>query len=103
MTGTRESSNTANQALYMMNNRFVTQQSEAFARRLAEDDAKLADQIESAFLLVYGRPPTSGERSATASFVKSFSPTARYQSRNTDTMAALCQSLFASAGFRYID
>ena len=33
ITGTRESSNTANQALYMMNNPFVIQQSSSFASR----------------------------------------------------------------------
>ena len=101
--GTRESSNTANQALYMMNNGFVIQQSEAFAKRITRDSDSLAKQIEQAFLLAYGRPPTSGERSATASFVRSFMPTASYRSRNGDTLAAVCQSLFASAEFRYID
>ncbi len=37
VTGTRESSNTANQALYLMNNPFVIQQSEAFAKRIAKE------------------------------------------------------------------
>ncbi len=103
VTGTRESSNTPNQALYMMNNRFVIQQSESFARRVARDSAAPANQIEYAFLLAYGRPPTSGERSATASFVRDFAPTTSYRTRSSDTMTALCQSLLASAEFRYID
>jgi hypothetical protein len=103
VTGTRESSNTANQALYMMNNRFVIQQSEAFARRIAGKSPRLDKQIEYAFQLAYGRPPTAGERSATASFVKSFAVTANDRSGNHDTLTAVCQSLFASAEFRYID
>ncbi len=105
VTGTREASNTANQALYMMNNPFVLQQSEAFADRIVENNERMSDQIRAAFVLAYGRPPTSGERAATASFFKSFAPTTTTQlrSRGKETLIALCQSLFASAEFRYID
>ena len=123
VVGTRESSNTANQALYMMNNPLVIEQSEAFAERVAEGNGKIADRIESAFMLAYGRPPTAGERTAAASFFKSFSPTSQYRSGQYrsgpyragqdrarpslagqgETMTAFCQSLFASAEFRYID
>jgi hypothetical protein len=99
VTGVRESSNTANQALYMMNNPFVLTQSEAFAKRVAKTKQTMADRIEHAFLLAYGRSPTSGERSATASFLKRFARSAN----GSQTMTALCQSLLASAEFRYID
>lgn len=101
--GTREASNTANQALYMMNNPFVIQQSAALARRVAKEEGRVADQVREAFLLVYGRPPTSGERAATASFFKTFASTTESRSRGAETLTALCQSLFASAEFRYID
>ncbi len=101
--GTREASNTASQALYMMNNPFVIQQSDAFSKRVAKDNDRVADQVRTAFLLAYGRPPTSGERSATAAFFQSFAPTTNYRSRGNETLSALCQSLFASAEFRYID
>lgn len=73
VVGTRESSNTANQALYMMNNPFVIGQSEALASRVVEGSLRVADQIESAFMLVYGRPPSGGERRAAATFFNSFS------------------------------
>ncbi len=110
VVGTRESSNTANQALYLMNNPLVIDQSEALANRVSSEGGRVAGQIESAFMLVYGRPPTSGERSAAASFFKSFSPEIRYGVGRTsgprvqgETLTAFCQSLFASAEFRYID
>ena len=48
--GTRESSNTANQALYMMNNRFVIQQSESFARRVANRRLAIARSDRSGIL-----------------------------------------------------
>lgn len=101
VTGARESSNTANQALYLMNNPFVIQQSEAFAKRIANENDKLADQFAQAFVLAYGREPTSGERAATSKFVRTFG--ARDASQRDEMMTTFCQSLFASAEFRYID
>ena len=103
ITGTRESSNTANQALYMMNNQFVIQQSEAFARRVLESSKQPKEQIEYAFKLAYGRPPTSGELSATIAFARDFVSSVNRRTQRGLTMAALCQSLFAAAEFRYLD
>ena len=104
VTGERESSNTANQALYMMNNRFVIQQSEAFAKRVIEDRRSPGDQVVHAFLLAYGRKPTMGERTALSSFAKSFRPEQTSDtSASQQAMQAICQSLFATAEFRYID
>lgn len=99
VTGDRESSNTANQALYMMNNRFVVAQSEAFANRIAKHDQNNSQRINQAFLLAYGRPPTKAERTAIATFLKAYTKTAS----DSETMTAVCQSLFASAEFRYVD
>ncbi len=72
VTGSRESSNTANQALYLMNNPFVIQQSEAFAKRLRKAESQMADQLAAAFVIAYGRQPTAGERAATARFIRNF-------------------------------
>ncbi len=101
VTGVRESSNTANQALYMMNNPFVIRQSKGFASRVKQIDGNVSDQIEFVFLLAYGRPPTSGERRASESLVRSYGGQAR--SLSDSTLSVLCQSLFASAEFRYVD
>ncbi|MAR09001.1 MAG: hypothetical protein CL681_03385 [Blastopirellula sp.] len=97
--GERESSNTANQALYMLNNRFVIQQSAELAQRISKSHSQVSDQIHQAFLLTYGRPPTSGERSAIAAFLRQYNASSDRQK----TLQALCQSLFASAEFRYVD
>jgi hypothetical protein len=103
VTGTRESSNTANQALFMLNNPFVIQQSEAFADRLLSSERKTADQIQLAFRLVYGRLPSSDERAAASEFVHRFAASESSRDRQREALAALCQSLFASAEFRYLD
>ena len=101
VTGVRESSNTANQALYMMNNPFVIRQSEGFASRVKQNGGNVKEQIEFAFLLAYGRPPTSSERHASEALVRSYGGQTR--SLSDSTLSVLCQSLFASAEFRYVD
>ncbi len=103
VVGKRESSNTPNQALYLMNNPFVIKQSEDFARRLVESKKSNYDRIQDAFLLTFGRPATQGEREAMASFIKRFEPSSAEQQTSTWKYAALCQSLFAAAEFRYVD
>lgn len=103
VTGARESSNTANQALFMMNNRFVIRQSEAFAERLMRSEGTRNDRIRLAFVLAYGRPPTSQERAASVAFVSRFLDAKGDRANEEASMVAFCQSLFASAEFRYID
>lgn len=98
ITGKREVSNTANQSLYLMNNSFVQQQSRAFAERLAEGNSGLAEQVDYAVLLAYGRPATDEERETLTQFVS------EYRSVNEDAglgeiLSVVCQSLFASAEF----
>ncbi|KAA1260700.1 Planctomycete cytochrome C [Rubripirellula obstinata] len=97
--GTRESSNTANQSLYMMNNPFVIAQSDALANKIASRHKRVGDQISEAFQVIYLRDPTSGERSAVSSYIRS----AGRDASATETLSAICQSLFASAEFRYLD
>jgi hypothetical protein len=57
----RGASVTALQALSMLNNHFVTRQSERFAERLASEKPTLSGQVEAAFELALGRPPARGE------------------------------------------
>lgn len=99
ITGVRESSHTADQALYMLNNPFVIQQSVAMANHLTQLTSNQEDQITEAFNRVYSRNPTGKERSISMEFL------ARWQKVDSDKSAlqALCQSLFASAEFRFID
>jgi hypothetical protein len=103
VVGKRESSNSPNQALYLMNNPFVIGRSEALANRLTREQQTTADRVQHAFLLTYGRPPTSGERSAMVAFARRFERAGDRDQQGLSTLAALCQSLFAAAEFRYID
>lgn len=102
--GQREASNTANQALYMMNNPFVMQQSEALARRVLKEETSVGNQINLAFTLAYGRQATFREKQAATAFARSFAAGATTNRPTAQqTMAAVCQSLIGSAEFRYLD
>lgn len=100
ISGTRESSQTANQALFMMNNPMVIRLSDSFASRIAETGNRLDEQVDRAFVLAFGRTPTADERRASIRFLM----TSRRQSGdNHEALSVFCQSLFASAEFRFVD
>jgi len=110
--GQRESSNTPDQALYMMNNVFVIEQSDALARRIFKEAEASADRIDLAFRLVYNRPPTPEEIRASGQFLRTADTTPREgrpasrRSPNEQrfvTFSEFCQALFASAEFRYVN
>ena len=96
--GQRESSHTADQALYMLNNPFVIEQSRAMAERIGRACTNENDKVTMAFNLAYSRSPSEAERE-TEKFLANFSNA----SQAGAGLAALCQSLFASAEFRFVD
>ncbi len=96
VVGQRDVTTVAPQALYMMNNPLVGEQAKATAERLAgkSDLADNAARVDYAFRLVLGRPASSDEQAATLAYLQSCE----------DAPAAwmnVCQTLFASAEFRY--
>ena len=99
----RESSNTANQALFMLNNPLVVKRSEAMARRLAYDAQSAQEQIKLAFQLCYGREPRREELKAVSDFADAFRRESTGDSPQVNMLALFCQSLFASSEFRLID
>lgn len=101
--GAREASSTPNQALFMMNNEFVFKQSEWMAARILSEAETTTERINAAFLLAYGRLPNDRERAAVNEFITDFGSDSRYRNQSTLTLTSLCQSLFASAEFRYLD
>ena len=102
--GKRDSSNTPSQALYMLNNPFVIQQSEKLARRLINESDQMEQQVRLAFQLTYGRNPTLQEIASAKRFFEKFEPPGRFQrSRNAAALTTFCQALFASAEFRFLN
>ena len=67
--GRRSVSNVPAQALAMLNNPFVNQQAELWARRVAAAHANPADRITAMYVSAFGRRPDAGELQAALGFV----------------------------------
>ncbi|MDF1755969.1 MAG: PSD1 and planctomycete cytochrome C domain-containing protein [Verrucomicrobiales bacterium] len=104
--GTRESTNVPSQALYMMNNPFVTTQAKLMAADLVKSHETSRDRILDAFRRCYGRAPTRSEVENTIEFFKTFNASSQPGSNRLATsylsMATFCQGLISSAEFRYL-
>jgi hypothetical protein len=106
VVGQRESSNTADQALFMLNNTFVLEQSDALARRILREATSDEEQIARAFLIAFGRQATNDELKASREFFRKIGP--KISDRRRDEQAFLmlsqfCQALICSAEFRFVN
>ena len=114
----RNASTVTPQALMLMNNEFVIEQAEHFARRVrreAGDDA--GQQIALAWQLAFGSEPGREEQSDLAKFLanqtehfKSMQPADEKPAKakthpdpQLRALATLCQALWSANGFLYVD
>jgi hypothetical protein len=96
VTGRRNASTVAPQALFMMNNPFILEQAKYAAARLLEEPlSNDAARLTRAYREAMGRPPTDGERTVAARFLTDRAP--------KDAWTSLFHALFASADFRYLE
>ncbi|XZE32493.1 PSD1 and planctomycete cytochrome C domain-containing protein [Pirellulaceae bacterium SH501] len=105
IVGERESSNTPEQALYLMNSEFILEQSDALARVLIKGHSNPIARIEQAFVAVYGRKANEAERNAALTFYRSATKNVddpQADVRSFQALSQLCQALFGSAEFRYL-
>jgi hypothetical protein len=97
----REVTTVPSQALYLMNSPWVAEQSVNFANRLlAEASLSDADRVQLAYRLAYGRVPAKPEVDRSLAFLQ-------VELKDKDgnpkkAWASLCQAIFASAEFRYV-
>ncbi|MCU0713399.1 MAG: PSD1 and planctomycete cytochrome C domain-containing protein [Pirellula sp.] len=111
VVGERETSNTPDQALYMLNNAFVLEQSDALARKILKQASNRRGQATAAFHQILGREPTESERKATESFFRNadklsadkLSAGKNKEQSNFQALSQLCQALMCSAEFRIIN
>jgi hypothetical protein len=73
VTGSRDATTVAPQALYLLNDPFVREQALAFAKRLAAD-RKPADggRVEQAYRLAFGRPAATAEVARALEYVADY-------------------------------
>jgi len=87
----RGASVTALQALSMLNNHFVTRQSERFAERLAAMKPMPTDQIAAAYELAYGRSPSRAEAKELLAYTRKHG------------LPNLCRLIFNSNEFMFVN
>ena len=107
VVGQRDVTTVATQALYMMNSPLVQEQSEHTARRiLAENAPNDATRVDLVFRLVFGRLPDETERNSALTFLRDYEQSLEaskpLDEKRRAAWAGLCQSLLASAEFRYV-
>jgi hypothetical protein len=98
VTGQRNSTTVAPQALYMLNHRFVYQQSRFAAQRLLAlpiDDDRL--RVERAYRMIVGRPPSTKEAEEVLNYLESAAA-----DEEEDTWTDIVQALFSSLDFQYL-
>jgi Protein of unknown function (DUF1553)/Protein of unknown function (DUF1549)/Planctomycete cytochrome C len=97
VTGRRNVSTVAPQALYLMNHPFPAEQAKHAATRLLAENLKDDDaRLTRAYRRTLGREPTAGEREVGKRFLSKGGDSA-------EAWAAFFHALFASAEFRYVD
>jgi hypothetical protein len=97
-TGRRNVSTVAPQALFLMNHPFVLEQAKQMAQRLlADKEIDDAGRVTRAYRLTLGRQPTDAEKKIALSYVGG-----RAEQR-AQAWAELCQALFGSLEFRYVN
>lgn len=107
-TAQRLPSTTPLQALLLMNDPFVHEQSEKLATRLRNSTGDDAGRVELAYRLALGREPRPRESAATVTYLTSVRENLRKSSRvpgelEHAALASLARALFASNEFAYTD
>ncbi|HSU68224.1 MAG TPA: DUF1549 domain-containing protein [Tepidisphaeraceae bacterium] len=104
VTGDREVTTVAPQALYLMNDPFVLNRSEQVASKLLDNDwMDQPARVDLAYKLVYGRPATATEKQRAASYLGAYSGSTDSRKDHSEAWASFCQALMASAEFRYLN
>jgi hypothetical protein len=101
VTGQRAATTGPAQALYLLNSPFVIRQSEALSDRICALEKDDSGRVGLAYRLVLARPPTEAEQGRALEFVRGGAAGVAEPSR--ETWSQLCQALFSSAEFRYLE
>jgi mono/diheme cytochrome c family protein len=96
------------QALFLMNDPFVHEQSVGFASRMLAAKPGETERVTLAFQMAVGRPPTSAEVSETTEFLDRYRRQLQNEKSNAEsaemlTWAALARTLFARNEFAFVD
>jgi hypothetical protein len=107
-TSTRVTSTTPLQALYLMNDPFVHARASGLAKRLLAERSDETSQIERAYALLFGRPPSGDERATASGYLARVTEKLKNGGLSTDPVSArawesLARGLMLSNEFVYLD
>jgi cytochrome c553 len=102
-TDRRGVSTTPLQALYLMNDPFVHAQAAALAKRVRGEGKDDAARVGRAYLLLFGRPPTTDEVAAAADYLAAVAKKAGGDRAAEAAWESLARALFLSNEFVYVD
>ncbi len=97
--GLRDITTVAPQALFLMNNQFVIEQSRGAAKHMLAKQTDDNKRVQQAFEQVYGRMPTSSELKQSLGYVQTSATEAPAEKKEQESWARLYQALFESAEF----
>jgi hypothetical protein len=101
VTGRRNVSTVAPQALFMMNHAFVRTQARLTGERLlSELPQSPSNRIDHAYLLILGRHATAAEITLSQQFLKSVTDSP--DTSQIDAWTQMVQSMFSTIQFRYV-
>lgn len=112
VNGDRETTNVPSQSLFLMNNPQAQGAADAFAVRVAKYEGNSSERLSYAYQLAFGREPNAQEKQAISNFWMRFQPQVAKsagggkeakQKADFAALSAFCQSLIASAEFRYLN
>lgn len=111
VNGERDNTNVPSQSLFLMNNPQALSAADAFAQRLTKYQGTPLERLIYAYQLAFSRSPTELEMAAIKNFWSRFpqqviAGRSSQEVKGTAQIAALsafCQSLIASAEFRYLN
>lgn len=105
VTGSRDTTTVATQALYLLNDPFVRHQALALAQRLlGRNDLDDAGRVDLAYQLTLSRRSTAKECERVKTYLAEYEAAAREEAKDARTVAwgSFCQALLASAEFRFV-
>ncbi len=104
----RDVTNVPSQALFLMNDAFVMNQSKAMAQRILATPLDYPQRIALAYQLTLSRLPTAAERTRADQYLRSEASqlipikNGQVADASEASWATFCQALFACAEFRYL-
>jgi cytochrome c553 len=103
VTGSRDSTTVATQALYLLNDPFVRRQAQALASRArGRSNVDDAGRVQFIYRFALGRMPTEREIERAQRYIAEYAAAAQPSDPRGAAWSSLCQALLASAEFRFV-